>query len=78
MRTEDIQEYLRPRPFSPFRVTLTDGRTYDVRHPDMAMLGRSSITIGIPREGDVSSVYDRVVTVALIHVMQIDALAPAA
>ncbi len=48
MRPEDIRDFLQRKPFQPFRLTLTDGRTYEVRHPEMAMVGRSSVAIGLP------------------------------
>ncbi len=78
MRTEDVREFVHRRPFRPFRVTLTDGRTYDVHHPEMAMVGRSSVVIGLPQPGDPEPVYDRAVTVALIHIMQIEHIETAA
>jgi len=72
MRPEDIREFLQRRPFQPFRITLTDGRTYDVRHPELAMVGRSTMAIGLPAPSDPSPVYDRLVTVSLLHVMLVE------
>ena len=71
MRPEDIREFLQHKPFQPFRVTLTDGRTYEVRHPEMAMVGRSAVAIGLSAPDDPSPIYDRLVTVSLLHIMQI-------
>lgn len=70
MRPEDIRDYLRREPFQPFRLTLTDGRTYDIRHPEMAMVGRSTVAIGRPANGKDETIYDRLVTVDLLHIMQ--------
>ncbi len=70
MRSEDIQEFVRRQPFRPFRITLTDGRTYDVRHPEMAMVGRSTVAIGLAANGQDETIYDRLVTVDLLHIMQ--------
>ncbi|MGD0897774.1 MAG: hypothetical protein ABR915_08040 [Thermoguttaceae bacterium] len=74
MRPEDIRQFLQRRPFQPFRMTLTDGRTYEVRHPELAMAGRSTVAIGIPAPDEAEPVYDRLVTVSLLHVMQIEPL----
>jgi hypothetical protein len=74
MRPEDIREFLQRRPFQPFRMTLTDGRTYEVRHPELAMTGRSAVAIGLPAPNDAEPVYDRLVTVSLLHIMQIEPL----
>jgi hypothetical protein len=74
MRSEDLREYVRRQPFRPFRLTLTDGRTYDVPHADLLMVGRSTVAVGLPRPGDAEPVYDRLVTVSLLHIMQVEEL----
>jgi hypothetical protein len=48
MQRENLQEWLKRRPFLPFRVHLTDGRTFDVRHPRTNLLARTFIKIGVP------------------------------
>ncbi len=70
MRHEDLRQFLRQKPFRPFRVTLTDGATYDIRHPELVALGRSSVFIGFPKPGDPEPVYDDYRVVSLLHVMQ--------
>ena len=35
---EQIREHLRLMPFRPFRLQLVDGRVFEVRHPDFAMV----------------------------------------
>ena len=72
MRPEDIRTFLERKPFQSFRLTLTDGRTYDVGHPELAMVGRSTIAIGLPAPDDPDPVYDRLVTVSLLHIMQVE------
>jgi hypothetical protein len=72
MRPEDIREFLQHKPFQPFRITLTDGRTYEVRHPELAMVGRSTIALGLPAPSEQIPIYDRLVTVSLLHVMQVE------
>ena len=43
-----LREKLTRRPFEPFRVRLSSGDTYDVRHPENALLVRSGIYIAVP------------------------------
>jgi hypothetical protein len=74
MRPEDIREFLQHKPFQPFRLTLTDGRTYEVRHPELAMVGRSIVTIGVPARDDPRPVFDRLVTASLLHIMQVESM----
>jgi hypothetical protein len=75
MRPEDMREFVRRQPFQPFRITLTDGRTYDVVHPDLAMVGRGTVAVGLPRPGDADPIYDRLVTMSLLHIMQVEPIA---
>lgn len=77
MRPQDFRDHIREAPFQPFRVTLTDGRTYDVVHPELAMVGQSLVAIGLPRRHAAEPVYDRLVTVSLLHIMQIEPIVPA-
>jgi len=49
--------------------TAFDGRTYEIRHPELIALGRSSLLIGIPRPDNPKPFYDDYV-VCLLHVMQ--------
>ncbi len=74
MRPDDVRQFLQERPFRPFRITLTDGRSYEVRHPELAMVGRSIVAIGVPSAGESEPVFDRLITVSLIHIMQIEPL----
>ena len=74
MRTEDLREFVQRHPFQPFRITLTDGRTYDVHHSELAMGGRSTIAIGLPRHDDSEPIFDRLITVSLLHIMQAEFL----
>jgi hypothetical protein len=45
MIREQLQSLLHQR---PFRVRLTDGRSYEVRYPYMNLLAQTYIKIGIP------------------------------
>lgn len=78
MRPEDIRQFLTRTPFQPFIMTLTDGRTYEIRHPELAMVGRSSVAIGLPCDDQSELVYDRLVTVSLLHIMQVEPVEHAA
>ena len=68
MTQDDLQEYARRQPFEPFRVTLTTGATYDIRHPDLIMVGRRSAVIGITTD-PTGTAYDRTFKVDLLHIV---------
>jgi len=48
IRREDVLENLDKRPFEPFRICMTDGRSYDVTHPDLCMPSRHTVYVGVP------------------------------
>ena len=74
MRPVDVRVFLRRQPFRPFRSTLTDGGTYDVMHPELAIVGRTSMEIGLARPEDPENIAERIVSAALLHIMQIEPL----
>ncbi len=73
MNHKELQEVARKQPFEPFRLILTTGATYDIRHPDLIMVGRRSATIGIAEDAT-SKVYDRTLKVDLLHVVGVEEL----
>jgi hypothetical protein len=44
---QEIRELLQAKPFKPFRICLSDGSHYDITHHDMAMVGRTTVEVGI-------------------------------
>ena len=74
MRPEDILEILRTTPFEPFRVYLTDGAVYEIRHPDMAIVQRSKVTVAVPGPAEPDGPAERTVNCALIHITRTELL----
>jgi hypothetical protein len=73
MNVQDLHKAARRQPFEPFRVILTTGATYDIRHPDLIMVGNRSAIIGITRKPE-AIVYDRTITVDLLHIAGLQTL----
>ena len=73
MSFDDLRELARRRPLAPFRLYLTDGSTFDVRHPDLFMLGRRSVVIGLAAD-PAQSFYDQATTVDLLPITHTDPL----
>lgn len=42
MRAEDILTWNRAVPFVPYRIRMNSGRTFDVRHPEMIRVTRTT------------------------------------
>ncbi len=63
------------QPFLPFRLHVSDGSSYDIRHPEMLWITRRTAYVGIPGEGPIP---ERAVTIAMIHVSRLEELPAAA
>lgn len=77
MRAEEFTELLRMRPFVPLRITMTDGQTYDIRHPDRVIVMRQRIDIGINPD-PATGVVEGVAHCSLLHVVRVEPLATSA
>lgn len=71
MLGEAIKKRLEHRPFEPFRLLISSGEEVEVRHPEMAILTRSSIAVGHNMKDRVA---DYVLDYSLIHVVKIEPL----
>ena len=40
-----IGEYVQAEPFRPFRIKMASGQTYEIRHPEMILVGRNSVRV---------------------------------
>jgi len=40
-----LVRYVGAEPFRPFRITMTSGQTFEIRHPEMVSVGRSTAYI---------------------------------
>jgi len=47
MTLKTFRDLLKQRPFKPFRLVMSSGEAYEVRHPEMAMLTRTEILVGV-------------------------------
>jgi hypothetical protein len=74
MERDTLREWLKRRPFQPFRVHLTDGRTFDIRHPRMNLLAQTFIKIGIPAPEGPSDLADYTEYVPLMQITQLEPL----
>lgn len=69
MRSEDLLELIRRQPFAPFRIVTTDGRTYEILHPDLIIVLRTRFVVGV---GGDNGVPEHLEHVALVHVVRIE------
>lgn len=75
MTVQTFRDLLTQQPFRPFRLVMSSGQAYDVRHPEMALLTRSDMLVGtgdtdegVPAEFKICS---------LLHVTAVEPLSAA-
>ena len=71
MGMQDLIDILRVRPFVPFRIFASDGRTHDVRHPDQALVLSTVVVLPIISPAGVP---ERQESLSLIHVVRVEQL----
>jgi hypothetical protein len=72
MKAEDLIELLEERPFQPLRLRLSDGRSYEIRHPEMAIVTPNIVAIGLSQGGNGSRLAERVTHCSIAHIVEIE------
>ena len=73
MTIQTVREMLGRRPFQPVKITLSSGQSYEIRHPEMALLTRTDLLIGVDVADD--GVPAKFKILSLLHVTAIETLA---
>ena len=68
IQAEELYRTLQQRPFHPFRIHLEDGKFFDIRHPEINVVGTTFFVIGIPVPNDPDPVAQRTVEVPLTSI----------
>ena len=76
MTVQTFREMLSRRPFQPVKLPLSSGQSYEVRHPEMAMLTRTSLLVGTDVAED--GVPAEFKIISLLHVTSTEPLTPQA
>jgi len=78
MRPDDLLRRLRQMPFRPLRLLLTTGVVHEIRHTELALAGRSTLTLEFPGMEFPIPVATRLLVIALLHIVQIEIIEPVA
>ena len=70
-----LKERMNAQPFKPFRICLSDGKTYDIANHDMAFVKRNAVEIGIDTDPD--GLAECFSECAILHITRIEDLEPA-
>jgi hypothetical protein len=48
MTPKEVMTHIGAEPFRPFRIHTASGRDFEVRHPEVVQVGKTTLTISIP------------------------------
>lgn len=68
-----VLAYVKDQPFGPFRLHMASGRTFDIRHPEMIKVLRSSVLL-FKSTGDAPELPDEWETISLMLIESISHL----
>jgi hypothetical protein len=69
MAPEELRDTLRQQPFEPFRLVMSDGEGYDIRHPDLLWVGRRTAYVGLTGQPG-QTFFARAVKIDLLHIIR--------
>ena len=69
MTVQTFRNLLAARPFEPFRVVMSSGEKYEVRHPEMAFLTKTNLFVGVDVEDSIPADFR---ICSLLHVATVE------
>ena len=66
----DLKERMNTQPFKPFRICMSDGKSYEITNHDMMFVKRNAVLVGM--DLDDNSIAERLVECALLHITRIE------
>jgi hypothetical protein len=69
MTSEELYELIQERPFVPLRVHMSNGRSHDIRHPELAIVGGDVMAVGVERP---DSDFPRIRLVSVHHINEVE------
>ena len=74
MTVQIFRDLLKKQPFQPFRLVMSSGQSYEVRHPEMAWVTKSDILVGIDSDDDFVPAEFKICS--MLHVTAVEPLEP--
>ena len=74
MTNRRVLNYVNAEPFRPFRINMVSGKTYQVRHPEMIAVGRTTIHVFSSMSDDEQEAKERDQELSLIMIESIKPL----
>ena len=74
MTAKRIMNYVAAEPFRPFRINMASGKSYNIRHPEMIAVGRTTLHVFTSMSDDEEEAKERQQELSLILVESVEPL----
>jgi hypothetical protein len=74
MPPQDLLQAIRRRPFVPFRLHVSDGTVYEIRHPELFMVAVASAVVGVRSSAQQPPQIDHYEIADLRHIVRLEPL----
>jgi hypothetical protein len=72
INAEEIRTLQKQTPFRPFKLHLSDGRSFAVMHPEQFMVLRHRVVLGLPETADIP---ERSENLSMLHITSVEEVA---
>ena len=74
MTFQRIIKYIGAEPFRPFRISMASGKVFEIRHPEMVQVGKTTLTVFTYFSDDADEAKEREHEVSLLLIESIESL----
>lgn len=74
MTYQRIGNSVTAEPFRPFRINMASGKTFEIRHPEMVQVGRTTVTIFTYMSDDPDEAKEREQEVSMLLIESVEPL----
>ena len=72
MRPDSLLEQVKKQPFMPFRLHLTNGASFEIRHPELIYITQRTVIVAKPIRGE--EVPESIATIDPMHITHVEPL----
>ena len=72
---QEARALLDAKPFVPFRIHMTDGKSFDIQHPDFVWVFRNRLDLAVLAD-PAQNIVDHVVRCFFLHIVRVEELHP--
>jgi hypothetical protein len=74
MTFRDVRGWIDAEPFQPFRIVMTDGKSFDITNPMLVWPGANTVMVGFPAQKDPDA-HDHHRTLSMSHIVRLEPMA---